>query len=117
MPMSCSVSPISGTRSVETLFGLKHPVTNQKPCLPINCYRELGLVHDSSGHCWVVSKWVTATRTRGCLGFEKQLFGSSFNLQTRFEPFLELVSYTYLRAHETLRYIVCRLLLEKKTFI
>ena len=48
MPMSCSVSPISGTRSVETLFGLKHPVTNQKPCLPINCYRELRLVHDSS---------------------------------------------------------------------
>ena len=25
------------------------------------------------------------------------------------------VSYTHLRAHETLRYLVCRLLLEKKT--
>ena len=27
------------------------------------------------------------------------------------------VSYTHLRAHETLRYLVCRLLLEKKTII
>ena len=26
------------------------------------------------------------------------------------------VSYTHLRAHETLRYLVCRLLLEKKKF-
>ena len=26
----------------------------------------------------------------------------------------ETVSYTHLRAHETLRYLVCRLLLEKK---
>ena len=27
---------------------------------------------------------------------------------------IEPVSYTHLRAHETLRYLVCRLLLEKK---
>ena len=40
-------------------------------------------------------------------------------LKKRFEPVsmqltLESVSYTHLRAHETLRYLVCRLLLEKK---
>ena len=29
---------------------------------------------------------------------------------------LAAVSYTHLRAHETLRYLVCRLLLEKKKF-
>ncbi len=29
-------------------------------------------------------------------------------------PVTEAVSYTHLRAHETLRYLVCRLLLEKK---
>ena len=29
----------------------------------------------------------------------------------------QAVSYTHLRAHETLRYLVCRLLLEKKTII
>ena len=31
-----------------------------------------------------------------------------------FGRILESVSYTHLRAHETLRYLVCRLLLEKK---
>ena len=35
--------------------------------------------------------------------------GNSFLLVTS-----ETVSYTHLRAHETLRYLVCRLLLEKK---
>ena len=31
-------------------------------------------------------------------------------------PYLEPVSYTHLRAHETLANLVCRLLLEKKSF-
>ena len=37
------------------------------------------------------------------------LDGNDFELDS-----IDTVSYTHLRAHETLRYLVCRLLLEKK---
>ena len=36
------------------------------------------------------------------------------NSELKFTALLHPVSYTHLRAHETLRYLVCRLLLEKK---
>ena len=39
--------------------------------------------------------------------------GTTFGLLQRNEAIIA-VSYTHLRAHETLRYLVCRLLLEKK---
>ena len=35
-------------------------------------------------------------------------------LKTEQKDVIMAVSYTHLRAHETLRYLVCRLLLEKK---
>ena len=43
----------------------------------------------------------------------KELLNDNELKQTR----LDTVSYTHLRAHETVLYLVCRLLLEKKTTI
>ena len=42
----------------------------------------------------------------------KDLLGET--LQDMLNSEFDAVSYTHLRAHETLRYLVCRLLLEKK---
>ena len=43
-----------------------------------------------------------------------QYFGTDAIFLPYIAQFLKPVSYTHLRAHETLRYLVCRLLLEKK---
>ncbi|WP_460413946.1 hypothetical protein, partial [Staphylococcus aureus] len=42
-------------------------------------------------------------------------FGASGDLPAEFHPGATAVSYTHLRAHETLSDLVCRLLLEKNT--
>ena len=83
MPMSCSVSPISGTRSVEAVFGHKTPHDKSKTESPTANY---GWFVTLTEQCWVISKWVTATNTWGCLGFEKQLFGSSSTFKPVFSP-------------------------------
>ena len=46
------------------------------------------------------------------LGYD--IYGYAISAATPFVLIYISVSYTHLRAHETLRYLVCRLLLEKK---
>ena len=44
----------------------------------------------------------------------KTQLATPFDTNTKIKPHLQSVSYTHLRAHETGRNLVCRLLLEKK---
>ena len=45
---------------------------------------------------------------------DETVSGGRLNLKNSMDLIISSVSYTHLRAHETLRYLVCRLLLEKK---
>ena len=91
MPMSCSVSPISGTRSVEALFGHKTPHDKSKTESPINCYRELRLVRDS--YWTMLGRFEVGDYYEyvGLSWVRKAAVWIQFNLQTRLQAFLELL--------------------------
>ena len=67
--------------------------------------------HWKCKHTWRRSAKNTAWCLLGCSIGD---FGTILYFQLTGIPWPTPVSYTHLRAHETLRYLVCRLLLEKK---
>ena len=97
--------------NLETLNGTLERITFQSEetgfgIFKVNCKGIRDLV-TITGVCAVihVGEYVEANG----FWFNDKKYGRQFKAHN-----IEAVSYTHLRAHETLRYLVCRLLLEKK---
>ena len=64
--------------------------------------------------CWRTGRWAVFVRSL-VAGIVAWLLVNVPFMLTAFDQWSRSVSYTHLRAHETVSYIVCRLLLEKKS--
>ena len=81
-------------------FGFK---THSKELIPIHVYKD--------PNCGCCKKWINILNKKGFKATSEDMYSSElvqFKIKNKIP-----VSYTHLRAHETLRYLVCRLLLEK----
>src|SRR5450756_2758344 len=62
---------------------------------------------------WVAANWLIGGKPPQLLGNDNMTAAPSGSFKTR-DGYINTVSYTHLRAHETRHDLVCRLLLEKK---